>query len=61
MFQMVIKSNDPDRFLPGSWNFHRSPGMTVWETAMDIAERENVTVIRVLDNEGRNIPKVAKT
>lgn len=57
VYQMVITSDDPDRYLPGSWNFMQSPGMTVWETALDIAKREHVTVLRVLDDNGKEIPR----
>lgn len=56
MFQMVIKSSDQNRFLPPSWNFEQRAGMTVWETAMAIAEAENVTIIRIIDDRGYNVP-----
>jgi hypothetical protein len=55
MYQMVIKPKDPDRYLPPSWDFQKSPGMTAWATALDIAERENVTVVRVIDKNGLEV------
>lgn len=57
MYQMIITSSDPDRFLPGSWNFYQSPGMTVWETALDIAKRAHVEVVRVIDEHGKDVSK----
>lgn len=56
MYQMVIKANDPDRFVPSSWNFQQDPDKTVWATALDIAERENVTLLRIVDDRGQNVP-----
>lgn len=54
-YQMIIEGNDPDKYIPPSWNFRQNPGMTVWETALDIAKRENVKVVRVVDENGKEV------
>jgi hypothetical protein len=57
MYQMSIKTNDVNKWVPSSWNFQQDPGKTVWETALDIAKRENVTVLNIVDEKGRSIPR----
>jgi hypothetical protein len=57
MYQMSIKTNDVNKWVPSSWNFQQSPGMSVWETALDIAERENVMVLSIVDEGGRDVPR----
>lgn len=59
MYQMVIASEDPSRYLPGSWEFGASDNPTqIWAAATHIAEKENVVVVRVVRaNDGKEIPQ----
>jgi len=56
IYQVIIEARDPVRFVPPSWNIEADDDAHAWHIAIKLGDVENVGIIKVLDDRGREVP-----